>query len=69
MECCGEVYLDTETYELVCRSCGRVETISVAFDEHQFFDQAQGQPKKKIIQHIFVNFLKNTKSLMQSTPQ
>jgi len=45
MECCGEVYVDTATFELVCESCGRVETImGVAFDEHQFFDQAQGQP-------------------------
>jgi len=52
MECCGEMYVDTETSELVCKSCGRVETImGVAFDKHQFFDQAQkGQPpstKKK----------------------
>ena len=46
MECCDEMYVDTETSELVCKSCGRVETImGVAFDEHQFFDQAQkGQP-------------------------
>ena len=46
MDCCGEVYVDTETSELVCKRCGRAETImGVAFDEHQFFDQAQkGQP-------------------------
>ena len=42
MDCCGEVYVDTETSELVCKRCGRVETImGVPFDEHQFFDQAQ----------------------------
>ena len=46
MDCCGEVYVETETSELVCKRCGRVETImGVAFDEYQFFDQAQkGQP-------------------------
>ena len=46
MDCCDEVYVDTETSELVCKRCGRVETImGVAFDEYQFFDQAQkGQP-------------------------
>ena len=46
MDCCCEVYVDTETSELVCKRCGRVETImGVPFDEHQFFDQAQkGQP-------------------------
>ena len=40
------MFVDTETSELVCKSCGRVETImGVAFDEYQFFDQAQkGQP-------------------------
>jgi len=44
--CCDEMYVDTETSELVCKSCGRVETImGVAFDEYQFFEQAQkGQP-------------------------
>ena len=43
--CCDEMYVDTETSEIVCKSCGRVETImGVAFDEYQFFDQAQGQP-------------------------
>ena len=38
--------VDTKTSELVCKSCGRVETImGVAFDEYQFFDQVQkGQP-------------------------
>ena len=64
------MYVDSE---LVCKTCGRVETImGVAFDEYQFFDQAQkGQPSstKKIIQHIFIKGLKNSKSLMQSTPQ
>ena len=41
------MYVDTETSELVCQSCGRVETImGVAFDEYQFFDQEvqKGQP-------------------------
>jgi len=55
MECCGEVYVETETSELVCESCRRVETImGVAFDEHQFFDQAQGQPptKKNNLTHL-----------------
>ena len=44
--CCDEMCVDTETSELVCKSCGRVETImGVAFNEYQFFDQAQkGQP-------------------------
>ena len=45
MECCGEVYVDTETSELVCKRCGRVETImGVTFDEYQFIYQAQRQP-------------------------
>jgi len=44
--CCDEMCVDTKTSELVCKSCGRVETImGVAFDEYQFFDQVQkGQP-------------------------
>jgi len=43
--CCDVMYVDTETSELVCKLCGRVETImGVAFDEYQFFDQAQGEP-------------------------
>ena len=40
--CCDEMYVDKETSELVCKSCGRVETImGEAFNEYQFFDQAQ----------------------------
>ena len=45
--CCDEeMWVDTETSELVCKSCGGVETImGVPFNEHQFFDQSQkGQP-------------------------
>ena len=40
------MWVDTETSELVCKSCERVETImGVAFNEYQFFDQTQkGQP-------------------------
>ena len=70
--CCDEMWVDTETSELVCKSCGRVETImGVPFNEYQFFDQTQkGQPpstKKKTIQHICVKSLKNSKSLTLST--
>jgi len=38
--CCDEeMYVDTETSELICQSWGRVETImGIAFDEYQFFD-------------------------------
>ena len=66
--CCDEMCVDTETSELVCKSCGRVETImGVPFNEYQFFDQTQkGQPpstkKKMKIQHILVKGLKNSKS-------
>ena len=45
--CCDEeMWVDTETSELVCKSCGGLETImGVPFNEHQFFDQSQkGQP-------------------------
>ena len=45
--CCDvEMWVDRENSELVCKSCGRVETImGVPFNEHQFFDQSQkGQP-------------------------
>jgi len=49
--CCDEMCVDTKTSELVCKSCGRVETImGVAFDEYQFFDQVQKRqpiPTKK----------------------
>jgi len=35
-----KMYVDTETSELVCQSCGRVETIvGEAYDEAQFFNQ------------------------------
>ena len=47
LDCDEEMYVDTETSELVCQSCGRVETIvSEAFDEAQFFYQEvqKGQP-------------------------
>ena len=44
--CCDEMWVGTETSELVCKSCGRVETImGVPFNEYQFFAQTQkGQP-------------------------
>jgi len=40
LDCDKEMYVDTETSEFVCQSCGKAETIvGVSFDEAQFFNQ------------------------------
>jgi len=47
LDCDEKMYVDTETSELVCQSCGKAETImGEAFDEAQFFNQEvqNGQP-------------------------
>ena len=57
LDCDEEMYVDTETSELVCQSCGRGETMKgVAFDKAQFFDQEaqNGQliPTQKNLTHF-----------------
>jgi hypothetical protein len=46
LDCDEERYVDTETSELVCQSCGKVDRLAgVVFDEAQFFSQ-EGQTRQ-----------------------